>query len=161
MNVRSSYLAMIKAFPGGMDAMAAALGFTRDGLRNRIYETRGQRLHVETAMEMQELSDTDYFAEAVAISRHGTFVKLPCVADVGREEISEKYHQIFEQLGELSAEFRKDIEDGRIDLKEKREINEMVDRIHQTLDGLRALTFKVYCKDTAEEERSNKKRGAK
>ena len=33
---------MIRAFPVGWDAMAGALGMSRDALENRIYERKGQ-----------------------------------------------------------------------------------------------------------------------
>lgn len=40
-NIRQSYLAMIKNYQGGWDAMAGALGMSRDALVNHIYERKG------------------------------------------------------------------------------------------------------------------------
>lgn len=156
MNLRNCYLSMIRAYQGGWDAMAAALGYSRDALENRIYERRGQRLHVEDALQMQAFCGQPLLAEAIATISGGTFVRLPCVASVGNDEISDKFHDLFEELGQLSKEFREATKDGEIDEGERELINDLVDRMHKTMDELRALTFKVYCKETA-----NKKRGAK
>lgn len=64
MNIRKAYLAMIKEYPGGWDAMSAALGMTRDALENRIYERKGQSVLVETALQMQIFSASSHFADA-------------------------------------------------------------------------------------------------
>lgn len=151
MELRPAYLAMIREFPGGQDAMAAALGYSRDALENRVYERKGQQISVHVALQMQAFSGTDHFAQAVAKLSGGTFVKLPCVEHIDNESISEKFHEIFEELGELSAEFRVATADGFIDAREKARINKIVDAMHVTMDQIRALTFKVYCLQTAEQ----------
>ena len=56
--MRKAYLSMIRAFPGGWDAMAGALGMSRDALENRIYERKGQSVLVETALQMQQFSSS-------------------------------------------------------------------------------------------------------
>lgn len=148
MNLRQAYLGMIKSFPGGWDAICGALGMSRDSLENRIYERKGQDLNVQTALQMQSFSQTTMFAEAICAISGGTFVKLPCVDHIGNEEISDKFHEMYEELGLLSQEFREDTKDGVIDQREKERINALVDKIHKTMDEFRALTFKVYCHDT-------------
>ena len=50
--MRSVYIRMCRAFPGGTEAMAASMGLTIDALKNRIYERKGQRVSVEEAMLM-------------------------------------------------------------------------------------------------------------
>lgn len=147
-NIKQAYLGMIKAFPGGWDAMAGALGFSRDALENRIYERKGQDLHVQTALQMQSFSGTSLFAEAVAAASGGTFLKLPEVGEVDNEDISTKFHELYAELGELSVEFQKATKDGEVDKREKERINEVVDRMHKTMDELRTLTFRVYCHET-------------
>lgn len=148
MNLRQAYLGMIKAFPGGWDAISGALGMSRDALENRIYERKGQDLNVQTALQMQSFSGTLHFAEAIATLSHGTFVKLPCVDHIGNEAISDKFHEIFEELGELSVEFRTATKNGEIDAGERERMNNLVDKMHKTMDELRAMSFKVYCRET-------------
>ena len=148
MNLRQAYLGMIKAFPGGWDAMSAALGFKRDSLENRIYERKGMDVPVQVALQMQEFSGTTLFAEAVCVQAGGTFVKLPSIDHIDDEDISAKFHEVFEELGELSAEFRAATKDGEVDSREREKLNGLVDQIHQTMDELRALTFKYYCHET-------------
>lgn len=147
MNIRQSYLAMIRAFDGGWDTMAAALGMSKDALENRIYERKGQDLQVQVALQMQAFSRTSHFAESIATASGGTFVKLPCVDDIGNEAITDKFHEIFEQLGVLSAEFREATKDGEINSRERDRLNRIIDDMHRTMDVLRALSFKVYCHD--------------
>lgn len=134
--------------PGGWDAMAGALSVKRDSLENRIYERKGMDMHVQTAMQMQEFSRTTQFAEAVAALSGGTFVKLPCVDEIGNEAITDKFHEIFEQLGVLSTEFREATKDGEINSRERDRLNLIIDDMHRTMDVLRALSFKVYCHET-------------
>ena len=111
---------------GGWDAMAAALGFSRDGLENRIYERKGQDLHVQTALQMQSFSGTTLFAQAVATAAGGTFLQLPEVGEVCNEDISTKFHELYAELGELSIEFQAATKDGEIDKRERERINEVV-----------------------------------
>jgi hypothetical protein len=139
---------MIKAFPGGWDAICGALGMSRDALENRIYERKGQDLHVQTALQMQAFSQTTNFVDAICTLSGGTFVRLPCVEHIGNEAISEKFHELFEELGKLSQEFRESTKDGEIDARERERMNALVDQMHKTMDELRAMTFKVYCRDT-------------
>lgn len=149
MNIRQAFLGMIKAFPGGWDAMCGALGMTRDALENRIYERKGQGVSVDTALQMQAFSQTTFFAEAVAAQSGGTFILLPSIDHIDGEEISEKFHSAMEQFGILSAEYRLAIKDGEVDKGEREKLNAIIDRMHQIMDEIRALTFKYYCRETA------------
>ena len=158
MNLRQAYISMIRAFPGGWDAMCGALGMTRDQLENRIYERRGQGLGVETALLIQEFSGTKFFAESVSAASGGTFLRLPDAGEVCNEDIATKFHELYAELGELSVEFQAAISDGKIVKRERERINEIVDRMHKTMDELRTLTFRVYCHDTAAAVRERKER---
>jgi len=148
MNIRESLIGMIKAFPGGWDAMAGALGMGRIPLQNRIYECRGMEVGVSTALLMQDFSQTKLFAEAVAAQSGGTFLMLPEVGDIDGEEISEKFHAAMEQFGILSAEYRAATKDGVVDKREREKLNAIIDRMHQIMDEIRALTFKYFCHET-------------
>lgn len=144
--IRKAYLSMIKSFPGGWDAISAALGMSRMCLENRIYERKGQSLLVETAIQMQEFSGTTHFAEAIAEMSGGVFMKLPSNTDHDREELLAKFNELYAELGELSTTFRASIEDGEIDSRERDELTNVGQHIHRKVEELLALTFQIYCR---------------
>lgn len=106
MGIRQAYLAMIKAFPGGWDAMAAAVGLSRMGLENRIYERKGQAIMVETAMAMQAASGTSLFAETVAQDSGGVFITIPAFDGVADIELLDAYTAMVEDEGKFAKDFR-------------------------------------------------------
>lgn len=136
---------MIKAYPGGWDAMSAALGMTRDALENRIYERKGQSVLVETAQQMQHFSGTTHFAEAVAQESAGVFVRLPERSNQDRDELLTKFNELYARLGDLSTKFRDYVQDNEIDKRERQDLSDVGQQIHRTVEELLALTFQVYC----------------
>ena len=149
MELRKAYLGMIKAFPGGWDAMAAALGMSKMALENRIYERKGQTLLVETAMQMQAFSGTTLFAEAVAHGSAGVFLHLPDGAGNGRGELLTKFNELYAELGTLSADFNRFTADDELDDKEQATLAEVGQRIHRTVGELLVLAFGIYGKAAA------------
>jgi hypothetical protein len=145
-DLRKARLGMIRAFPGGWDSMAAALGMTRQALENRVYERKGQSLLTETDLQMQALSDTNFFAIAVARLSGGTYVKLPRLDNVGRAELLEKFNELYAELGSLSQTFKGAIDDDEIDRGERVSIETTADKMHRTLEELLAVMFRVYCR---------------
>jgi hypothetical protein len=117
-NNRQSYLAMIRAFPGGWDAMCAALGMSRDALENRIYERRGQGVLVETALQMQEFSGTTHFAECMAQASGGIFLALPRFEGIADMELLDAYTDLIADEGQFAKDFRDALADGKITRKE-------------------------------------------
>jgi hypothetical protein len=150
--IRKAYLAMIKAFPGGWDAIAAALGFTRDALENRIYERKGQGLLVDTAMQMQATTGTTHFAQAVAQASGGYFVPMPAGGEHDRQELLAKFNELYAKLGELSVTFKDAIEDDEIKPHERAALNSVGQQIHASVEGLLGLTFQIYCRKPASDE---------
>lgn len=148
MGLRKAYLAMIKGFSGGMELMASGLGMSACSLTNRIYEKNGQSVSVADSLAMQALSGTTHFAEAIAELSGGTFVKLPECED-GNEELSKKFHELYIELGQLSASYTAATADGEIDKREKAEITEIRNKMLRTTQTLTALMFRVHCKDQA------------
>jgi DNA-binding Lrp family transcriptional regulator len=134
---------MIKAFPGGWDAIAGALGMSRDALENRIYERKGQGVLVETALQMQKFSGTTHFAEAVAALSGGTFVKLPEV-EVENVDLLKKFNELYAELGRFSTDFNLATADEEIDRREEAMLRDDADRMHKVLSELVALTMRVY-----------------
>lgn len=145
MEIKKSYLAMIKAYPGGWDAMSAALGMTRDALENRIYERKGQSVLVETALQMQQFSVSTHFAEAVAQASEGVFMRLPERSGQDRDELLAKFNELYAKLGDLSNKFREYVQDDEIDRHERQDLSDVGQQIHRTVGELLALTFQIYC----------------
>lgn len=146
MAARKYYLEMIRAFPGGWEAMAGALGMTKDALENRLYERKGQQLSVQTAMQMQAFSGTTHFAEGVAQESGGVFLQLPEARDVGNEELLSEFNLLYAELGELSRKFSVYVADGEISKTERADLDAEAQKIHRTVEELLALTYRVYCR---------------
>lgn len=145
MKIKKSYLGMIKAFPGGWDAIAAALGMSRNGLENRVYERKGQGITVDTALQLQAFSDTTLFAEAVAASSGGAFVKLPADLSEGNEVLAKKFREVYVRLGGFAARFEEVTADDVIDDRERADLDAIMDGLHKSLAEMMALTYRVYC----------------
>lgn len=138
---------MIAAMQGGWGAMAGALGTTVAALENHVYEKKGQSMSVHLAEQMQDISQTTYFAEATAKNAGGTFVKLPDVDYVDNEALLAKFNELHAEIGRLSAEFAEDTKDGEIDDRERARLEAIGSEIHKTMEELLALTFRIYCRD--------------
>lgn len=147
MNIKESYLGMIKVFPGGWDAMCGALGMSRSSLENRVYERKGQSVAVDTALQLQAFSDTTLFAEAVATESGGVFLKLPADLDHRNVDLGKKWRELNVRIGELAVTFDSAIEgDDEIDPKERRKLEAAGADMQRTIAELLALSFRVYCK---------------
>lgn len=151
MNLRQSYLSMIKAFPGGWDAMAGALGMSRDALENRVYERKGQGVTVETALQVQAFSQTVHFAEAVATASGGTFLKLPDDLNEGNELLMSKFQTLYARLGEFSKDFSAATADDVIDRREQAILEHDAAELHKVVAELLALTLRVYAPQSTKE----------
>ena len=147
--LRNSYQTMCKAMPGGWAAMAAALGISKDGLENRVYERKGQSVAVHEAMQMQAMSATTHFAEAVAADSGGVFIQLPDVERVDHEEIQTLYMALVEEVGKLAREWREATRDGEVDSKERARLDSIGMAICQKVTQMNALTFQVFCRQEA------------
>ena len=145
MEIRKAYLSMIKDFPGGADSLSAGLGMTRDALENRVFERKGQRLSVDTAMQMQAFSGSTHFAEAIARATGGVFLKLPDVVDVGNVDLSRKFHELYTELGAFSQRYAEATDDNKITRKEKADLTAIADEMHKTLQELLQISFQVFC----------------
>lgn len=145
MDIRRSYLAMIKAFPGGWDSITGAVGLSRDALENRIYERKGQGVQVELALQLQAFAGTTHFAEAVAVKSGGSFVKLPNDLSDANEDLGKKFRELMVRLGEFSACFDDAIEDSKITKAERRDLEAIAARMQRCIAELLALSFRVYC----------------
>jgi hypothetical protein len=137
---------MCKAMSGGWAAMAAALGVSKESLENRVYERRGQSVDVHEAMQMQAMSNTTHFAEAVAADSGGVFIKLPDVSRVDDEAIQTLYMELVEEVGKLARAWREATRDGEVDDKERIRLDGIGMAICQKVTQMNALTFQVFCR---------------
>ncbi|OHX15348.1 hypothetical protein BI343_03110 [Chromobacterium amazonense] len=137
---------MCKAMAGGWSAMAAALGFSKDGLENRVYERKGQAVSVHEAMQMQAFSGTTLFAEAVAAEAGGVFIPLPDVAAVDDEEIQRVYMELVDEVGRLAREWSEATRDGEVDKRERQRLEAIRDAICTKVTQMNHLTFQVFCR---------------
>ncbi|WP_083370101.1 YmfL family putative regulatory protein [Chromobacterium sphagni] len=144
--LRTAYQTMCKAMPGGWPAMAAALGFSKDGLENRVYERKGQSVSVHEALQMQAFSGTTLFAEAVAAEAGGVFIPLPDVATVDDEEIQRVYMELVDEVGRLAREWREATRDGEVDKRERQRLEGIRDAICTKVTQMNHLTFQVFCR---------------
>ncbi len=142
--LRSTYVRMCQAFPGGTAAMAAALGYTVDALRNRIYERKGQCINVDDALMMQDLSGTKLFANEIAQQSGGVFLEVIPPTTLERAEILTEFNQLVQSLGELSREYELSIRDGKINLDEKKALKQRAYVIHKQVERLLAISFAIY-----------------
>jgi hypothetical protein len=143
---RNDYLAMIRAYPGGWEAMAAACGLSKMGLENRVYERKGQCISVHLAEQIQAFSVTTLFAEGVARDAGGFFIALPEGNEVGNDELLDEFNLLYQEIGELSGKFREYIKDREIDKVERAALDRIGQDIHRTVHELLALTYRVYCR---------------
>lgn len=143
--IKKAYVSMIKAFPGGWDAIAAAMGTSRNRLENRVYEAKRMTMPVDMALALQKLTGTTLFAEAVAASSGGAFVKLPADLSDGNEVLAKKFRDIYVRLGTFAAHFEEATADEVIDARERACLDADMDGLHRALSELMALTIRVYC----------------
>lgn len=144
MEMRKAHVEMIKAYPGGWEAMAAALGMSRPALENRLYERKGQSLLGETSMQIQAFSGTTLYAEAVATASGGTFVLLPEMGECGNDAVLRKFQELYTDLGTFSAHFAEATKDDVIDAGEQKILAADGARLHRVIAQLQALALKVY-----------------
>lgn len=145
--LRNSYQQMCRAISGGWSAMAAAVGLSKDGLENRVYERKGQEVTVHLAMQLQASSGTTLFAEAIAAESGGVFIPLPTVDGVDDEEIQALYMELVDEVGKLAREWREATRDGEVCAKERARLDAIRQAICTKATQMNALTFKVFCRE--------------
>lgn len=160
MELRAAAQHMIKSFPGGWTAMAAAMGLSPAGLENRVYERKGQSLSVHESLQMQAFADTSHFAEAIAAASGGVFLKLPELGDIDNEELLAKFNRLYAELGRLSARFSEATADGVIDGRERAELKGIGDQVHKIIEELLFLTFRLFCAPDSKGEQPQTSREA-
>ncbi|TCP13791.1 hypothetical protein EV683_10536 [Crenobacter luteus] len=144
--IRGSLQMMCRAMNGGWTGMAEALGTSVQRLQNRIYARKGQAVSVKTALQMQDASQTTYFAEAVARHSGGVFIPVPPIGDIGEEDIQKKYLQLLERFGEHAREYREAIADRQVCKRERRKLETIGGEICTLTAEINQYTFHLFCK---------------
>lgn len=123
---------------------SAAMGLTKDALKNRIYERKGQRVSVDEAMLMQDFSGTKFFANEVARQSGGVFLEVIPAGIRERSELLTEFNRLTQELGELSKDYELSVRDGQIDGAEKVMLKRQAYRIHKQLEKILAISFAIY-----------------
>jgi len=136
----------------GWNGTAATLGMSKSQLEARVYEVKGQGMRVDTALLIQTYSETTHFAQAIAAQSGGVFIQLPEADGVTGEELHGKFHELYVELGNLSATYTAAIQDGQIDQRERADLQEISQQMHKTTRELMALMFQIYCRPAADDQ---------
>lgn len=80
--------AMCKAYPGGREAMAGALGMSVTQFNNNLYEKNGCRFFEVNELEaMEDISNTSLLADYFAQRRGALLVDVPQLEDLDRVDL--------------------------------------------------------------------------
>lgn len=117
--------AMCKAYPGGREAMAGALGMTVTQFNNNLYEKNGCRFFEVVELEaMEDISGTSSLADYFAKRRGALLVEVPNMDDLDRVDLFTKAMRTAAARGQVDQIIEKALEDGVIEQHEADEINE-------------------------------------
>lgn len=143
----TAYQEMIRVH--GWNGTAATLGMTKSQLEARVYEVKGQGMRVDTALLIQSYAGTTHFAQAVAAASGGVFLELPSAEGVSGEELHAKFHELYSELGVLSATYTEAVKDNEIDARERTNLEDIGQQMHKIVGELMALMFQIYCRPSA------------
>ncbi|EPG4346249.1 YmfL family putative regulatory protein, partial [Enterobacter hormaechei] len=83
--------AMCKAYPGGREAMAGALGMSVTQFNNNLYEKNGCRFFEVNELEaMEDISNTSLLADYFARRRGALLVDVPQLEDLDRVDLFDR-----------------------------------------------------------------------
>ncbi|EAA0956811.1 MULTISPECIES: YmfL family putative regulatory protein [Enterobacteriaceae] len=117
--------AMCKAYPGGRQAMAGALGMSETQFNNNLYEKNGCRFFEVTELEaMEDISNTSFVADYFAKRRGALLVDVPSLEDLDRVDLFSRAMRTAAARGQVDQIIQKALEDGVIEKHEAEEILE-------------------------------------
>ena len=88
MNLKEVVKSMCKAYPGGREAMAGALGMTVTQFNNNLYEKNGCRFFEVSELEaMEDISNTSHLAEYFSRRRGALLVDVPHLEELDRVDL--------------------------------------------------------------------------
>lgn len=117
--------AMCKAYPGGREAMAGALGMSVTQFNNNLYEKNGCRFFEVNELEaMEDISNTSLLADYFARRRGALLVDVPQLEDLDRVDLFDRAMRTSAARGRVDTVIQRALEDGVIERHEAEEINE-------------------------------------
>lgn len=117
--------AMCKAYPGGREAMAGALGMSMTQFNNNLYEKNGCRFFEASELEaMEDISNTSYLADYFARRRGCLLVEQPSMEDLDRVDLFSRSMRTAAARGHVDQIIQQALEDGVIEQDEAEEIME-------------------------------------
>ncbi|ENF9938720.1 hypothetical protein ABR461_004577 [Enterobacter hormaechei] len=117
--------AMCKAYPGGREAMAGALGMSVTQFNNNLYEKNGCRFFEVNELEaMEDISNTALLADYFARRRGVLLVDVPQLEDLDRVDLFDRAMRTSAARGRVDTVIQRALEDGVIERHEAEEINE-------------------------------------
>ena len=117
--------AMCKAYPGGREAMAGALGMSVAQFNNNLYEKNGCRFFEVNELEaMEDISNTSLLADYFARRRGALLVDVPQLEDLDRVDLFTRAMRTAAARGQVDQIIQKALEDGVIEPHEAEEIHE-------------------------------------
>lgn len=151
MNVTDAAYAVAHDYPGGTESLAPRLSMSGALLRNKVNPNNpNNHLTLAEAQRMTDIADDERILHAWCHERNGVFVKLP--GDAGQpdnEEIVDRFMRLTVHYGELALHFQKSTADGEVDARELAELERIGNLIHRTVEEIKALTVRIYCRTPA------------
>lgn len=134
--------AMAKGFKGGIVRIATLLGRSPGVMHNKFSEAcEHSNLTLHEALAIQEITDSDAFAEAVAATRGGIFVKLPELGEAADDDVLADFLALIDKEGVLARTLTEARSDGLIEPHEfdavRADSERLVAALHRLLADLR------------------------
>lgn len=122
-NLKEAVKAMCKAYPGGREAMAGALGMTVTQFNNNLYEKNGCRFFEVSELEaMEDISNTSLLADYFARRRGALLVDVPHLEELDRVDLFSRAMRTSAARGQVDQIIEQALEDGVIERHEAEEI---------------------------------------
>ncbi|EPL7197427.1 YmfL family putative regulatory protein [Klebsiella michiganensis] len=122
-NLKEVVKTMCKAYPGGREAMAGALGMTLTQFNNNLYEKNGCRFFEVSELEaMEDVSNTIYLADYHAKRKGCLLVEPPQLENIDRVDLFSRAMRTAAARGHVDQIIEQALEDGVIEKHEAEEI---------------------------------------
>lgn len=121
-NLKEVVKAMCKAYQGGREAMAGALGMSITQFNNNLYEKNGCRFFEVSELEaMEDISNTSLLADYFARRRGALLVDVPHLEELDRVDLFSRAMRTSAARGQVDQIIEQALEDGLSkDMKQKK-----------------------------------------
>lgn len=148
MNITDAAYAVVHDYPGGSESLAPRLGLSGAMLRNKVNpHNETHKLGLIEAARLTDVTNDNRILEAWLAERGAVMVRLPALVDApDNEEILDRFMNLTVQYGALAKRFSEATADGEVDQREMADIERIGTLIHRTVEEIKALTKRVYCR---------------